>query len=182
MATLNTLAKDAPAIVKGESIWQTIARLRQHDISLLAPRFRASLQEALRECMAFGVDVVVFETLRSNALAEIYYKQGTSKAPNALRTWHYYGLAVDVISQSRQWDVYPHKMSDGKWDAGDRHWMKVVVDTFKKYGLKWGGDWKMFKDYPHWQWGMCKPSPSDEAIETVKEGGLIAVWKKVKAA
>jgi peptidoglycan L-alanyl-D-glutamate endopeptidase CwlK len=43
-----------------------------------------------------------------------------------------------------------------------------------------GGDWK-FKDLPHFQWGPCKPSPSDRARELIRTEGMEAVWGAVGA-
>ena len=46
--------------------------------------------------------------------------------------------------------------------------------------LDWGGDWKK-PDTPHFQWGACKPSPSDQARALLASGGMVAVWKAVGA-
>lgn len=91
-----------------------------------------------------------------------------TNAKSNLYSWHGYGLAVDVISEKHFWNPPP-----GWWD-------KVAV-IFKKHGCKWGGDWKA-RDLPHFQWGRCKPSPSDRARQLLMEGGLERVWKEVGAA
>lgn len=62
---------------------------------------------------------------------------------------HNYGLAVDIVliinGKDASWDV----MKD--WD-GDRQsdWMEVV-SVFKACGWSWGGDWRTFKDMPHFE-------------------------------
>ena len=84
-----------------------------------------------------------------------------------LWSWHGYGLAVDVIHQTEHWGV------------GD-DWFQQVAEIFKKHGCKWGGEWKS-KDLPHFQWGFCKPSPSDKARELMRTGGVMAVWQAVGA-
>jgi peptidoglycan L-alanyl-D-glutamate endopeptidase CwlK len=33
---------------------------------------------------------------------------------------------------------------------GTSDW-REVVEVFKMYGWQWGGDWKSFKDFPHFQ-------------------------------
>ena len=37
-----------------------------------------------------------------------------------------------------------------EWDLKSPY-HKVVVDYFKSKGYEWGGDWKNFKDFPHFQ-------------------------------
>ncbi len=165
MALLAPIATTAP------SIWATIVRLRQSDLAYVAPRFREAVELALEDCQEATLDAYVFESLRTNELQAIYFAQGSSKAQTAFRSWHFYGLAVDVISRSRQWDAWH-----------DRAWRDAVVSRFKLRGLDWGGDWTRFKDLPHFQWGRCKPSPSDLAIELYRSGGVGAVWRAVGAA
>jgi hypothetical protein len=46
--------------------------------------------------------------------------------------------------------------------------------------LAWGGDWT-HPDTPHFQWGACKPSPSDRARQLLDAGGVRAVWAEVGA-
>lgn len=62
---------------------------------------------------------------------------------------HNYGLAVDfaliVDGKTAVWDTKTDFDNDLIPD-----WMEVVA-VFKKYGWSWGGDWKNFKDYPHFE-------------------------------
>ena len=60
---------------------------------------------------------------------------------------HNYGLAFDIV-------LLYDKNKDGtfetaSWDNNE-YW-KLVVDFFKSKGYEWGGDWKKFKDAPHFQ-------------------------------
>jgi hypothetical protein len=34
---------------------------------------------------------------------------------------------------------------------------------------------------PHFQWGRCKPSPSDEARRLIDTEGEVSVWRAVGA-
>jgi peptidoglycan L-alanyl-D-glutamate endopeptidase CwlK len=86
---------------------------------------------------------------------------------NNLFSWHGYGLAVDVIHRTKQ------------WNAGTP-WFAAVAVIFKRHGCKWGGDWKS-ADLPHFQWGLCKPSPSDTARQFLRTRGVRAVWEAVGA-
>lgn len=146
------------------------------DLDLLAPRFREAVENAIAECNLDGLDAFVYETFRTEDLQLHYFARGRTIVPplktvtNAqsnLFSWHGYGLAVDVISRSKG------------WRAGDG-WFHRVADVFRQYGLRWGGEWVM-RDLPHFQWGRCKPSPSDRARELFANGGVQAVWREVNA-
>jgi peptidoglycan L-alanyl-D-glutamate endopeptidase CwlK len=60
---------------------------------------------------------------------------------------HNYGLAFDIV-------LLYDKNNDGtfkfpSWE-NDKNW-QTVVNFFKSHGYEWGGDWKKFKDAPHFQ-------------------------------
>ncbi len=146
------------------------------DMSVLAPRFAEAVRKAIEECNSNGLDAYVYEGYRSAALQAIYYARGRTVIPppytvtNArtnLRSWHGYGLAVDVISRSKRWNQ-------------PASWFRQVAAIFKSHGLKWGGDWSK-PDLPHFQWGRCKPSPSDRAREIYAARGMKGVWAEVGA-
>jgi peptidoglycan L-alanyl-D-glutamate endopeptidase CwlK len=70
-------------------------------------------------------------------------------------SYHNYGLALDIM-------LIKDKNSDGKYETaiwetsvdfdndGKSDWMEIV-SIFKQNGWEWGGDWKNFKDRPHFQ-------------------------------
>jgi hypothetical protein len=146
------------------------------DPELLAPKFREAVDRAIAACKAAGLDAYVYETYRSPELAAAYYARGRTEIPphktvtNAqsnLQSWHGYGLAVDVISKKNGWNK-------------PEEWFAQVAECFRAEGCRWGGEWKM-KDLPHFQWGLCKPSPSPRAHELHALGGKEEVWKAVAA-
>ncbi len=148
-----------------------------NDPALLAPLFRQSVLGALVDCRLHGFDAYVFEAHRTQELQTLYWNRGRTVIPpihtvtnvrDAQYGWHFFGLAVDVISQSKHWDESPA-------------WFAAVAAIFKKHGCAWGGDWKS-KDTPHMQWGLCRPTPSDLSREAYRTGGNPAVWKLVRAA
>lgn len=166
----------------------------------LAPAFRKAVEAAVKECRAAGLDAMVFEAYRSPELQLAYYRRGRTEKPperpvtNAksnLYSWHGYGLAVDVISESEGWfnpDGKPElKMLPDRdprraaYVAKGERWFADVATVFKRHGCKWGGDWES-RDTPHMQWGRCKPTPSNRARELLAEGGFERVWREVGAA
>lgn len=147
----------------------------QNDLSACAPKFHEAVSAALDECREAGYDAIVFEALRSQDLQNLYWKRGRDSDGNivnqnavvtnvryARRGWHFFGLAVDVISESKEWSV-----SD--------EWRAAVTIIFKKHGLHWGGDWPHFHDLPHYQWTNQR-DPSDNDRSTYEQGGFDAVW------
>jgi peptidoglycan L-alanyl-D-glutamate endopeptidase CwlK len=151
--------------------------LRVHnDVAELAPLFRAAVERAIAQCALRGLDAFVYEAFRTPELQAEYFSRGRTKrppfsivtnAPDNLFSWHGYGLAVDVISRSKH------------WSAG-AEWFAEVAEVFKANECKWGGDWKQV-DLPHFQWGLCRASPSAEARRLITTQGIMAVWRAVRA-
>ena len=168
----------------------------------LAPRFRYAVELSLQECEADGLDAMLWETCRSQELQELYWHRGrppTLEFPrpvtwqrNAMKAWHFYGLAVDVISREHGWFNLTKALTFGLTgealeavrQARERQkleWFSRVAAIFVKHGCDWGGNW-IKQDLPHMQFGRCRPSPSQLSIDAYHRGGREAVWKLVKAA
>ncbi len=88
------------------------------------------------------VDFVVTEGLRSRERQSLLVKQGKSRTMNSR---HLTGHAVDVAA-----------LVDGRisWEFEQ---YRRIADAFKEaagklgVGIEWGGDWKRFRDGPHFQ-------------------------------
>lgn len=103
---------------------------------------------------------------------KLYDKNGKrlGKVTNAKggQSFHNYGLAFDIVLlvnkdnkpglESASWDIKTDFDKDGKSD-----WVEVV-NVAKKYGWEWGGDWKSFKDYPHFQKTFGKTTKELQAL------------------
>lgn len=162
------------------------------DLSKLAPAFRKKIELLLERMRVLGHDAMVFEAFRSDERAAYLYGFGRSyddgrgvvtKAKDGRKTFHRYGLAVDIISRSMEWDA-----------------PKAFWDDLRKeataLGLRSGDDWdrdgipveqdpdEHTSDRPHVQWwveGMLV-TPSDHAWEVLSTQGALAVWQSVRAA
>jgi peptidoglycan L-alanyl-D-glutamate endopeptidase CwlK len=105
------------------------------------------------------------------------------KVTNA-KAWqsiHNYGLAFDIVIlydndkngsfEQASWSLIKDYDKDSIAD-----WMEIV-NYFKSKGWEWGGDWKSFKDAPHFQktygysWRALKPLIDSGKV--IKENGLI---------
>ncbi len=74
----------------------------------------------------------------------VTYKDGVKKKSN-----HQTGNAVDIVPYPVNWGDIERFRQFG-W------FVKGVASTLKRYGqidkdIKWGGDWKRFKDLPHFE-------------------------------
>lgn len=91
-----------------------------------------------------GIALRVTQALRTIGEQDALYAQGRTtpgkKVTNARGgySFHNFGLALDVViirDGKAIWEILPKK----------------VVDIAKQEGFAWGGDWKSFKDYPHFE-------------------------------
>ncbi|KAB7671293.1 M15 family metallopeptidase [Bacillus sp. B1-b2] len=102
-----------------------------------------------------GIRIIITEDYRSIEEQDRLYEQGRSTEGNIVtnakggESYHNYGLAIDFalldINGNVIWDMNYDGNGNGKAD-----WIEVV-NTAKKLGFEWGGDWANFKDYPHLQ-------------------------------
>ena len=109
--------------------------------------------------------------LRTNAEQDILYNK-RPKVTNAKggQSIHNYGLAFDIVMlydndgngtfEEASWSMVKDFDKDSIAD-----W-KEVTDLFKSRGWEWGGDWKSFKDNPHFQ--LKKPDGSSYKWQELK--------------
>ena len=97
------------------------------------------------------IDFTVIEGLRTPARQKELFAKGATKT---MRSRHIHGFAVDIApyaAGSIRWD----------WPLFDK-----IEEAIKKAAhlenvqITWGGDWKSFKDGPHWELPHAKyPDP-----------------------
>lgn len=95
-----------------------------------------------------GVRLRFSHVYRSIAEQDALFKK-RPKVTNAKggQSIHNYGLAFDIV-------ILYDKDGNGTFETPsweqNKHWMEVVK-YFKSKGYVWGGDWKSFKDAPHFE-------------------------------
>lgn len=105
------------------------------------------VRRAVELCTAQGLDFRVMEGLRSLTQQKKNVAKGVSKT---LKSKHLTGHAVDLIP-----------MIGGKvtWSWPPYHRMAPVIKQAARdvgVTVTWGGDWKSFKDGPHWEVNPAK--------------------------
>lgn len=89
-----------------------------------------------------SLDFTVLEGLRTEARQKQLYDQGATKTMNSR---HITGHAVDLA---------PMIGGTIRWDWPLYHQLAVIVKDAAKaenVPIQWGGDWRTFKDGPHWE-------------------------------
>ena len=97
-----------------------------NDMNLLEPVTRAAVEAILVAGKAEGLELMVFETYRSQARQKELFKQGSSQLQTV--GVHHYGLACDIVKSI-------HGVPSWK---GDFSFLRKLAKDQK---LIWGGDW-----------------------------------------
>lgn len=135
--------------------------MRQADIDIinaLHPKIRKPTALALADAtkaLTGRAQPILTSGGRSFEEQQALYNQGrTTKGPIVTNAkpgqgFHNYFLAIDgallIDGKIVSWDF-------GRDFDGDHvaDWIEVVA-IFKAHGFSWGGDWKSFKDFPHFE-------------------------------
>ncbi|MFC7322832.1 M15 family metallopeptidase [Halobacillus campisalis] len=121
----------------------------------LHPTVERKKNQLIDEAEIIGIEVVITEEVRSIEEQEEIYEQGRSTEGEVVtnadggESYHNYGLAIDFALMNGEGTIVWDMERDGN-DNGEADWMEVV-DIAKGLGFDWGGDWRSFKDYPHFQ-------------------------------
>lgn len=113
----------------------------------LAPPAKQRAEAFIAAAKSKGIDLLVTSTYRDSESQDALYAQGRSTPGNIVtrakagQSWHNWRCALDVVP-----------LVNGKaiWD--DQALWKQVGEIGKSCGLEWAGDWKTFKEYPHFQY------------------------------
>jgi len=113
----------------------------------LAPPAKQRAEAFIAAAKAKSIDLLVTSTYRDAESQDALYAQGRTTPGNIVtrakagQSWHNWRCALDVVP-----------LVNGKaiWD--DQALWKQVGEIGKSCGLEWAGDWKTFKEYPHFQY------------------------------
>ena len=132
------------------------------DISLLEPELQNIIKKLIEECKNNGLKIKITDTRRDKKEQDQLYAKGRTqsgkKVTNAKypKSAHNWGVAFDFCRNDGK----------GAYNDNDNFFYKVG-QIGKKYKLDWGGDWKSFKDKPHFE--MKKYMPNNSTKELIKK-------------
>jgi peptidoglycan L-alanyl-D-glutamate endopeptidase CwlK len=116
----------------------------------LAPKVREMAEALLSACEAEGIKLTVTSTYRDAEKQDALYAQGRTKPGKIVtnakggQSLHNWRVAFDVVPFRDKQPVWQTSGEDGKL------WQKVGA-IGESVGLEWGGRWKKFPDFPHFQ-------------------------------
>ena len=135
----------------------------------------------LAECGAAGIDVLIICTYRSDAEQAALYAQGRCALAvvNDLRSKVRLAPITDTVNSHKVTNAKPGESEHGKrrafdvvpifggkavWDSANPMWLDMGK-IGKKCGLEWAGDWKTFREFPHFQdtTALLSGTAADEA-------------------
>lgn len=144
-------------------------------IAKLHPSVRTEVTKIIEECdreLTGRAKVRITQGLRTIEEQNLLYNQGRTlpgkKITNAKggQSIHNYGLAVDICliidGKEASWDTKKD------WDNDQVADWYECVKIFAKNGWEWGGNWKTFKDMPHFEkrnhnsWQKLSKLPKDK--------------------
>lgn len=123
-------------------------RLELNEKRLSEPMIKPELEKRCRALIAdleaLGIKPLVTQGFRSIKEQNDLYAQGRTKAGKIVtnarggKSNHNFGNAVDFAF-----------VDDSGAVVWDMKLFRQLGALTSKHGLKWGGNWKSFKDYPH---------------------------------
>jgi hypothetical protein len=96
------------------------------DPALLEPTTRAAVKAIIADAQTHGMNLMIFETYRSQERQQLLFDQGATKLK--VVGVHHYGLACDLVKNVG---------GAPSW-KGDFSLLGILA---KAHGLIWGGDW-----------------------------------------
>lgn len=128
--------------------------MSSRDLNHLRPDVKEKAEKFLSIAKNMGIDVLVTCTYRSNEEQKVLYAIGRTspgrKVTNALPGESKHNNMEGGAPASLAFDVVPLVMGKPMWDASNPVW-KVLGGIGKSVGLNWAGDWKRFREYPHFE-------------------------------
>lgn len=154
-----------------------VARLNDRRLTGVHPALAERARRLLELAAAEELALLVTQGLRTFEEQDALFAKGRTTKPigrayyvtkaKGGQSWHNFGLAFDVVVLD----------ATGKeaWSYKHPGWARAGA-LGKSVGLSWGGDWKGFKDYPHFEY-TCTLS----LVECRQQyaAGLSSIWERI---
>ena len=115
-------------------------------IEELDPSLQKPARKFIKSAASEGINLRITDGYRSIEDQDELYEQGRTKPGGKVTnakggdSFHNYKLAIDVVEIDKK----------GKAVWENKNWNRIG-ELGKQNGFEWGGDWKSFKDQPHFQ-------------------------------
>jgi len=122
----------------------------------LHPIVEEKSNQLVEKTKAKGISILITDGFRSVESQNEIYERGRSKEGAIVsyarggESYHNYGLAIDFALLNEHGGISYDLQRDGN-NNGEADWFEVAR-IGKELGFEWGGDWRGFKDYPHFQY------------------------------
>jgi LysM repeat protein len=128
--------------------WAADTKVSQERLARVAPVLADRGLKLVQRCREAGVRIQVDGSLRTWAQQDALYASGRTKSGKVVtnarggQSFHNFGLAFDILLLDASGKV--------TWDGQHPGW-RIAGRAGVAVGLLWGGDWKGFKDLPHFE-------------------------------
>lgn len=124
--------------------------INSRDLNELFPSVADKARKMIALCKEQGIDLLVTSTYRDKESQNALYAQGRTTAGKRVtnarggQSFHNWRVAFDVV---------PLRNGKPVWGTAgaDLELWKQVGTIGKAVGLEWAGEWRTFKEYPHFQ-------------------------------
>lgn len=125
--------------------------INSRKIEDLHPHVQTLCNIFLERCDAENIDILITSTYRDFESQNELYAQGRTKVGKKVtnakggQSFHNWRVAFDVV---------PLRFGKPVWGTtgNDLELWQRVGAIGKSVGLEWAGDWKTFKEFPHFQY------------------------------
>lgn len=108
-------------------------------IATLHPKVQPFARAFVKLAAAGGVTIKITSGTRTYAEQDALFKKGGVTKARGGQSNHNFGIAIDIT------------IFNGKTPVWESPKYKDLGQLGKSLGFEWGGDWKSFKDEPHFQ-------------------------------
>lgn len=142
------------------------------DKTKLHPAVRERLAALQIRMLEIGYHVIPIAGFRSVEEQNKLYAQGRTTPGKIVtnakggQSYHNFGLAVDVVFEDEGVPSWDEKLPWG-----------TLGKEGKVFGFEWGGDFKRFRDRPHFQ--FTKGFSTKKLLDIYLTGGLKKVWEVI---
>lgn len=137
--------------------------LNSRKIEDLHPQVQKLCKEFLAQCEAEGIEVLITSTYRDHESQAELYAQGRTKPGSVVtnakpgQSWHNWRVAFDIVPLRHGkpvWGTAGNGIDSDSTDdnTDDLELWQRIGKIGKSVGLEWAGDWKTFREFPHFQY------------------------------